>query len=105
MTGADSSPSPRIADTTRRLTGVALGPQDGVTAQEHSNGYSGDAAQGRWLGPRPYIGMLFECCGVYTRIYRRPGQMVYVGRCPKCMRPVRVRVRRDGINARLFRAT
>ena len=53
---------------------------------------------------RPYIGVRFECCGVYARIYRQPNSMYYVGRCPRCLRTVRVRVGPDGTSARLFRA-
>ncbi|MGD8452626.1 MAG: hypothetical protein PVJ57_12475 [Phycisphaerae bacterium] len=55
--------------------------------------------------PRPYIGVLFECCGVYARIYRRPEQKYYWGRCPKCLRTVHVRVGRDGVSTRQFRAS
>jgi len=54
--------------------------------------------------PRPYIGILFECCGVYARVYRRPERMLYEGHCPKCLRKVRARVGRDGVTARIFRA-
>ena len=54
---------------------------------------------------RPYIGIVFECCGLYVRVYRRPDQTCYLGRCPNCLRTVRVRVAPDGINARLFRAS
>ena len=54
--------------------------------------------------PRPCIGILFECCGVYARVYRQPWEPMYVGRCPKCLRTVRVRVGTEGTNARLFRA-
>lgn len=53
---------------------------------------------------RRYIGILFECCGVYQRVYRREGQRVYEGRCPRCLRSVRVRVGPDGTEQRLFRA-
>ncbi len=56
-------------------------------------------------GSRPYIGVLFECCGVYARIYRRPDCPMYQARCPKCLRLVSVRVAKDGVNARLFRAS
>lgn len=55
--------------------------------------------------PRSYIGVYFECCGVYQRVYRRPEAEVYVGRCPRCLRPMRVRVGRDGTSERIFRAS
>lgn len=53
---------------------------------------------------RPYIGVLFECCGVYARIYRRPGQPFYFGRCPRCLRTLRVNVGPGGSQERIFRA-
>lgn len=62
-----------------------------------------DSAE-RPAGPRRYIGILFECCGVYARVYRQPDQMMYEGRCPKCLCTVRVRVGKDGVATRIFRA-
>ena len=53
---------------------------------------------------RRYIGVHFECCGVYARIYRQPNGMCYFGRCPRCLRAVMVRVGPHGTSARLFRA-
>jgi hypothetical protein len=53
---------------------------------------------------RPYLGVLFECCGVYARVYRRPDAPQYEGRCPKCLRELHVRVAADGVNTRLLRA-
>lgn len=53
---------------------------------------------------RPYIGVHFECCGVYARIYRQPDKMVYQGRCPRCLRTLTVRVGPDGTQTRIFRA-
>jgi hypothetical protein len=53
---------------------------------------------------RPWIGILFECCGVYARVYRRPDQPYYSGRCPKCLRTMRIQVGEDGTPARQFRA-
>lgn len=55
-------------------------------------------------GPRPYIGVMFECCNIYTRIYRRPEDDRYVGRCPRCLAVVQARVGPDGTATRIFRA-
>jgi hypothetical protein len=55
-------------------------------------------------GRRPFLGILFECCGVYARVYRQPDQRHYAGRCPRCLRAVRVRVGPDGSSSRMFRA-
>ncbi|MBI4577760.1 MAG: hypothetical protein HY722_15975 [Planctomycetes bacterium] len=52
----------------------------------------------------PYIGIHFDCCGVYQRIYRQPGQTAYVGWCPRCLRRVRVRVGPGGVDQRIFEA-
>lgn len=41
---------------------------------------------------KPYIGVLFECCGVYSRIYREHHEMRYEGRCPKCLKALSVQV-------------
>lgn len=54
---------------------------------------------------RPWVGVHFECCGTYRRIYRRPEDLHYVGHCPKCTRPITLRVGPDGVDARILRAT
>ena len=51
---------------------------------------------------RPYIGVHFECCGVYTRVYRRPSEMQYICRCPRCLRAVTVKVGAEGTSDRFF---
>ena len=55
-------------------------------------------------GPAPFLGIQFECCGVYGRIYRDRSEPVYSGRCPKCMRCIRVPIGDDGTGQRFFRA-
>jgi hypothetical protein len=73
-----------------------------------SNGYQdqSDVADAGGAGnpKRPYIGVFFECCGVYARIYRRPDEKMYIGRCPRCLRQVQARVGPEGVSARIFRA-
>ncbi len=58
---------------------------------------------------RPFLGVLFRCCGVYARIYlRRNGgrtsdEASYAGRCPRCMFPVTVAVDADnGVDTRFL---
>lgn len=53
---------------------------------------------------RPYVGIIFRCCGVYARIYRNAHGSAYEGHCPRCARPVRIKISPDGIDARFFEA-
>ena len=53
--------------------------------------------------PRKFLGIMFDCCGVYGRIYQNKDGTAYVGRCPKCMRPVRVPIGKGGTGQRFFR--
>jgi hypothetical protein len=53
---------------------------------------------------KPFIGMLFKCCHVYSRLYLNPDGTAYAGLCPKCGARVRVRVGADGTDERFFQA-
>jgi len=63
----------------------------------------------KWLATgvkrnRPFISVHFECCDVYTRIYRDRDKNAYVGWCPRCARKAVVKVAPDGVNCRFFKA-
>ncbi len=51
-----------------------------------------------------YLGIMFNCCKVYGRIYKNKDGTAYVGHCPKCMRTIKIPVGQGGTNARFFNA-
>jgi len=52
---------------------------------------------------RPFIGVQFECCNVYVRVYRRRDGTHYQARCPRCGKSVRFEVAEGGTGSRFFR--
>lgn len=60
--------------------------------------------QGTDARGRPYIGIMFDCCNVYQRIYRNKAGTAYVGYCPRCMRRIQLKISEGGTGQRMFRA-
>ena len=56
------------------------------------------------LKGRPFLGVMFECCNVYVRVYLDKDGEFYNGRCPSCLRTLRFVVGADGKSARMWRA-
>jgi hypothetical protein len=54
--------------------------------------------------PRPYIGLMFRCCNVYTRIYLNKEGTLYAGSCPKCGKHVEIKVGPGGSKSRFWTA-
>ena len=53
---------------------------------------------------RPFLGIYFECCNVYSRIHLNPSRTAFVGWCPKCCGKAVVKVSPAGSKSRFFNA-
>ncbi len=51
---------------------------------------------------RPFLGVRFNCCQVYARIYINSDRTHYTGACPRCAKPVCFRIGNGGTNQRFF---
>lgn len=65
---------------------------------------SGGANNNKKPQAKPFLGIMFECCNMYARIYRNKEGTHYEGRCPKCGRPLKVKIGDGGTGQRFFRA-
>lgn len=54
--------------------------------------------------PRPFLGMQFDCAsGAYARFYKNAEGTAYTGRCPKCLKAVKIGIGSHGSSSRFFR--
>ena len=53
---------------------------------------------------KKFLGVMFECCNIYQRIYVNKEGNAYEGRCPKCFAEVKALIGADGSDSRFFRA-
>jgi hypothetical protein len=54
------------------------------------------------VSEQKFLGILFECCHLYARVYRNAAGTAYEGICPCCRRRVRVAIGPGGIRQRVF---
>jgi hypothetical protein len=53
---------------------------------------------------RSFLGVNFACCGAYARIYVNSERSAYLGHCPRCSRPVQIKIDPGGSDQRFFTA-
>ncbi len=53
---------------------------------------------------KKFLGIYFACCNVYGRIYNHSGTH-YDGKCPRCLRRLKIRIGSGGVSDRFFVAS
>ena len=53
---------------------------------------------------RRFVGIRFACCDLYVRIYINRESTAYQGNCPRCARPVELKIGPGGSESRFFTA-
>ena len=53
---------------------------------------------------KKFLGIMFECCNIYQRIYLNKEGNAYEGHCPRCFAEVKALIGADGSASRFFRA-
>ncbi len=51
-----------------------------------------------------FLGVYFVKCSVYGRLYKNSQNTFYLGRCPKCGCPFKVKIGSEGLSQRFFQA-
>jgi hypothetical protein len=54
--------------------------------------------------PRPFVGIYFKCCRVYSRIFLNKQGTAFVGWCPRCAAKVEMKISPTGSASRFFTA-
>ncbi|MBN1982223.1 MAG: hypothetical protein JW795_11870 [Chitinivibrionales bacterium] len=63
------------------------------------------ASQPQQRNKRSFLGIYFQCCSVYDRIYINKEKTAYKGTCPRCGKQVAVPIGKEGRSERFFVVT
>lgn len=77
-----------------------------LTSDDDGSGRQDEGCpRGEQFSPtRPFLGIRFVCCDVYARIYANRELTAFQGHCPRCSRPVVVKIEPGGSTERFFEA-
>lgn len=64
-----------------------------------------DSAESPTTSTRRWLGIMFECCSVYARLYPNKSSTAYEGPCPRCHRRIKIPIGPGGTDNRFFRAS
>ena len=53
---------------------------------------------------KKFLGIMFKCCNIYSRIYLNKPEDAYEGKCPKCQKLIKIKIGGSGTDNRFFNA-
>lgn len=53
---------------------------------------------------RKFLGVIFQCCKVYSRLYVNKNKTAYSGACPRCGKRLELKIGPHGTDSRFFTA-
>jgi len=62
-----------------------------------------DMKAGEGIPKRQFVGIIFDCCNVYQRIYMNKSKTSYVGYCPRCCKKVEFKISPYGSKDRFYK--
>lgn len=83
---------------------VAPAADSSAAARSANLSPAGDSSRANSAAGRRFLGVTFACCDIYARIYINKDETAYEGRCPRCCKPLRLRIGPGGMDARFFTA-
>lgn len=52
--------------------------------------------------PKPFLGVYFSRCKIYGRLYPGRDDLYFVGNCPRCGFPVKIKRGKEGVKAHIL---
>jgi len=80
----------------------AFGVMDESQSSEKNNDNPLSQANLNKSAKKKFLGLKFTCCGVYARVYVNRDGTAYEGRCPKCLKSVKLKIGEGGTDNRFF---
>jgi hypothetical protein len=80
-----------------------MGAAQNQIVQKNQNPQTHSGDENANDGPaKKFLGLKFTCCGLYSRVYVNRDGTAYEGRCPKCLKHVKLKIGEGGTDSRFF---
>lgn len=97
--------TPSVTHSPQKSSGNSLSSRSSSSAESyHSANSQSTNSEDPSIDRKKYVGVRFNCCRVYVRVFVNKDGTAYEGRCPKCTKPIRLKIGEGGTSCRIFDA-